>query len=358
MTVVARVSAILVGILALVLGWPEAAGGGADRDLEALVRADATAAGLRPITAVALGDSAASGEGAGAYEVGTDGPDNYCHRSRHAYIHHVQPGFDVTVNLACFSVSSDHLRIGGLGKFGESSQLDRLAQLAVSHDVRLVTVQIGANDEPEFDDTIVECILRFAAIVGPGCKDTIGPEWTERLQAMGPKVTRVLLDVHTVMDAAGYAQGDYDVVLLSYASPVTEQMRPVTHAWRCPIRQDDARWGRTIATVELADTLRESARTAGSRYLDLSRSMEGRESCHRDLPAGGAWVRALAVRPDGVMSGIGPHVVQESFHPNARGHEQIGRCLSQFYRSGAQEAMCLKDAAGDLTPVDDPGVRF
>jgi hypothetical protein len=35
---------------------------------------------------VAMGDSEISGEGAGSYQAGTDGPYNYCHRSLNAWI--------------------------------------------------------------------------------------------------------------------------------------------------------------------------------------------------------------------------------------------------------------------------------
>src|SRR5687768_4537390 len=52
----------------------------------ALLAAPANAGAQQSTAVVVLGDSAASGDGAGDYEPGTRGEgDNWCHRSEHAY---------------------------------------------------------------------------------------------------------------------------------------------------------------------------------------------------------------------------------------------------------------------------------
>jgi hypothetical protein len=64
----------------------------------------ATAApGTGPTAVVALGDSAISGEGAGAYEPGTNGPGgDFCHRSTRALIQQTAiPGIQSRISLAC-----------------------------------------------------------------------------------------------------------------------------------------------------------------------------------------------------------------------------------------------------------------
>jgi lysophospholipase L1-like esterase len=231
----------------------------------------------RPTAAVSLGDSAASGEGARNYESGTNQSGNFCHRSLDSYIHETSiPGIDTTINLACSGARSTHLQIGGGSRYGEN-QAAMLAEVAAQYDVELVTVQIGANDDPGFGETVLECVIRWAAIVGPGCRDTIGAEWPDRVEAMKPKVANAVTDVRKVMSDAGYAESDYELVLVSYASPVTENMRLLTHALEgCPIRIADAKWGRTVATVMLNDALRDVAQGFGVRFLDLSRATEGR----------------------------------------------------------------------------------
>jgi lysophospholipase L1-like esterase len=315
-----------------------------------LAVANPAAAETRPTAVISLGDSAASGEGARNYEPGTNQSGNFCHRSQDSYIHEtVIPGIDETINLACSGARSTHLQIGDASRYGEN-QAATLANVAAEYDVKLVTIQIGANDDPGFAETVLECVIRWAAIVGPGCRDTIGAEWPDRVDAMKPKVAGAITDVRKVMSDAGYADADYELVLVSYASPVTENMRWLTHAAEgCPIRLADARWGRTVATVMLSDALRDVAQDAGVRFLDLSRATEGREACNRSVSA--HWVRGLTVAVQDVVHGIGSNLVQESFHPNARGHAQMGACIGEFYGSSATEAACRRGSDANLHPV-------
>jgi lysophospholipase L1-like esterase len=308
----------------------------------------------RPTAAVSLGDSAASGEGARNYEPETDRVGvNQCHRSRDSYIHKTGiDGIDATINIACSGGKSGNLLIGGSGQWDEVSQADQLAGIAAEYDVKLVTIQIGANDDPGFAETVLECVKRWAVAFGPGCRDTIGAEWPDRVEAMKPKVVAAVADVRQVMADAGYTDADYDLVLTSYASPVTENMRRLTHGIEgCPIRIADARWGRTGATVMLSEALGDVADQVGARFLDLSRASEGHEACNRSVSSSQHWVRGLTVRVEDVVNGVGGHLVQESFHPNARGHAQIGRCLGEFYTSGATTATCLKGGDGNLRPT-------
>lgn len=310
--------------------------------------------GERPTAAVSLGDSAASGEGARNYEPETDEVGvNQCHRSRDSYIHRTGISeIDVTINLACSGADSENLYIGGEPRWDEPSQADQLAVVAREYDVRLVTVQVGANDDPGFADTVLECVIRWAVIVGPGCRDTVGDEWPDRVAAMKPQAAKAVADVQQVLAEAGYDEGDYELVVMSYASPVTEQMRRLTHGIEgCPIRIADAEWGRTVATQLLTDALRDVASDADVRFLDLSRATEGREACNKHVRKSRQWVRALTVRVEDVVHGVGGHLVQESFHPNARGHDQMGRCLGEFYASGSTEAACRIDGDGNLYPA-------
>lgn len=316
----------------------------------ALAVATPAVAESRPTAVVSLGDSAASGEGARNYESGTNQSGNFCHRSLDSYIHETSiPGIDTTINLACSGARSTHLQIGGESRYGEN-QAAMLAEVAAQYDIELVTVQIGANDDPGFGETVLECVIRWAAIVGPGCRDTIGAEWPDRVEAMKPKVANAVTDVRRVMSESGYADSDYELVLVSYASPVTENMRLLTHAFEgCPIRIADAKWGRTVATVMLNDALRDVARDIGVRFLDLSRATEGREACNRSVST--HWIRPLTVAVQDVVNGIGGNLVQESFHPNARGHAQMGGCIGEFYTTDATRAACRRGADGNLHPV-------
>src|SRR3982074_2106420 len=59
--------------------------------------------GTGPLTIVALGDSTASGEGAGGYTADTNGLNgNWCHRSPSATVYQTTvPGIISTIDLAC-----------------------------------------------------------------------------------------------------------------------------------------------------------------------------------------------------------------------------------------------------------------
>jgi len=329
-----------------------------------LLAAPATAAQLPagPTTVVALGDSAVSGEGAGDYEPGTRGEGgNWCHRSAHAYVHRLGVA-QRSVNLACSGSRAADVASGGDGRYGEGSQAQRLGALAREARVTAVVLQVGGNDDPALVPTGVACIRAFLDPSVPGCRDTVGPQWPARLAAMAPKVAAAIADVRAAMRRAGYADTGYTLVLASYASPFTERMIGVPAAQGCPYSRADAGWARTVAFPQLSATLREVAEESGVRFLDLSRATEGRESCSQVL-ADDEWQRRLTVDPNALVYGgldaIGAHLAQESFHPSAAGHAELGRCVGEFLRGDAVQAACLVGADGRLhatarTPLEPP----
>ncbi|GEL20418.1 GDSL-type esterase/lipase family protein [Pseudonocardia asaccharolytica] len=330
-------AAVLAGfVAALTITGPAAAKSGGD---------------LRPAVIVALGDSAASGEGAGGYLPGTRGEGgNWCHRSAAAYVHHT--GLAARpVNLACSGADTAAVRFGSGTHYTEGSQAARLAEVARRYRVTAVTLQVGANDDPALTATGIACIRTFVdPTVGP-CRDTIGPHWPQRLAAMAPKVEAAVDDVRTGLRDAGYADDDYEFVLVSYASPVTERMGLLHGAQGCPYGRADAAWGRTVAFPQLSQALAGVAERTGVRFLDLSRATEGREACSHPDPAD-EWQRRITVDPEALVHGrldaIGLHLFQESFHPKAAGHAQIGGCLGEFVRGGAGSAACEVGADGTL----------
>lgn len=301
-----------------------------------------------PTAIVAMGDSAISGEGAGDYQPGTDGPVDFCHRSVHAQIDRTAiPGIDRRINLACSGAASANVRIGGASHYTEPSQVDQLRAVAAGNDVKLIVLQLGANDDPAFSSVVLACIQAWANPFAAGCRATVGPSWPGRVAAMEPKVAASIADIRTVMRDDGYADGDYALVLQSYASPVTEHMNRILHAVQgCPVRVDDANWGRTVAVPELAAGLRAVAERTGVRFLDLSAATQNHEACNDDGLA--HWQNPLVIDVSKIPQGLNLHVVQQSFHPNAAGHGQFGRCLAEFYAQGAAQARCVAGVDGNL----------
>lgn len=331
---------VLAGLVGLVLGG-------------ALASAPAAAADTRPTAIVALGDSAISGEGAGNYEAGTQGENgDWCHRSANAFVHRTQVA-DQTINLACSGANSANVSLADTTHYTEGSQARRLIDVARTYRVTTIIVQDGANDEPQFANTLLSCIAEWFNPFSSGCAPTLRTQWPQRLAAMAPRAEQALGDIRSAMSQAGYAPGSYSLVLASYASPLTEKMDPTWHGPQgCPFKLADAGYGRTTAVPQLSETLRGVATRTGAKFLDFSRATEGHEACSGGSSTANEWQNRITVDPwawvHGGLDAIGIHLAQQSFHPNATGHAQLGRCVTEFVNSGAASARCLIGADGNL----------
>jgi lysophospholipase L1-like esterase len=318
--------------------------------------AQEAAADTRPTAIVSLGDSAISGEGAGNYEVGTRGENgNWCHRSANALVHRTTVA-DRTINLACSGADAANVSLADTSHYTEGSQARRLIGVARDFRVTTVIVQVGANDDPAFADTLLDCIGEWFNPFGAGCRADLQTQWPQRVAAMAPKVERAVNDVKSAMSQAGYATGSYNLVLTSYASPLTERMDEILHGPQgCPFKLADARYGRTVAVPQLSEALRGVATRTGVKFLDFSRGTEGREACSGGGNSSSEWQNRITVDPwawvTGGLDAIGIHLAQESFHPNARGHAQLGRCVTEFVNSGRGAAACVIGSDGNLHAV-------
>jgi hypothetical protein len=311
-----------------------------------------------PRVLVALGDSTISGEGAGDYEPGTNGENgDWCHRSRDASIHHTNKrDVATTISLACSGANSAQIGLGDVKQYTEPSQAGRLAVIARQYGVRAVPVAVGANDDPSFSHSLNDCVEAWFDRGKPSCGQSVGPGWQKRVDAMVPKVTKVLTDIKKVMSSAGYDDKDYRLVLQSYASPVApDVVNGLQDLSGCPFRTEDLKWVRDVAVPTLTAGLRKAAMDAGSNFLDLSKAGVGHEACSSDNPDN-EWFRRLAVQWTDLRSqDRADHALQESFHPNSTGYAQIGRCFGTFISIPLlKEATCVAGPDGNLTPALPP----
>ncbi len=297
-----------------------------------------------------------SGEGAGQYAPGTDGADgNWCHRSPTATVHRLPvPQGVTTINLACSGARAGAVGDSPEATYPEKPQAEQLAEIARRYRITNVIVQVGANDDPSFVDTVNRCVEAWGQRAPEGCSAELRELWPQRVDRMQPKVTDALRDVRAAMTAAGYTPRGYSLVVQSYPSPVgpgvPDSLQDLSG---CPFLPTDLRWIRDRAVPQLNDALREVAEQADARFLDLSRAGMGREACTGDPQTGaGEWFTRLTIDwrslEDEARAG---HAMQESFHTNAAGHAQIARCLGQFLAGRAQQAECLPNAQGDLRAV-------
>jgi hypothetical protein len=304
---------------------------------------------LRPTAIVSMGDSYISGEAAGSYEPGTDTGGNFCHRSTASAIQTTQvPGVDRRINLACSGALTSDLRIDGTSRYGEPPQADQLRTVAQANRVVAVVVSIGGNDL-SFNDMIRQCLAAFLPFVAP-CQPGIEASLPARLAAVAPAVDAALGDVRAVMRAAGYADDDYVLVLQSYPSPVTEHVR---NSWArlamgCPFTLGDMRFAHTVLTPAIAEAWGAVAAHRGARFLDLSRAFEGHEVCAAGASPETEWVQGISIDLGQLANGVGANVVQQSFHPNALGHAQIGRCITAIVAAPVDRGSCVAAADGNL----------
>ncbi|GLF94423.1 ricin-type beta-trefoil lectin domain protein [Streptomyces yaizuensis] len=325
--------------------------------LEAIRAAEATALygspaerpfAERRTALISLGDSEISGEGVGTYEPGTDGPDNWCHRSPDAAVHRTGIAADVTYNVSCSGAYTGNIRIGGSKQYAdELVQSDSLAIKARNTRLKMVLLVAGANDDLQFGPVMTDCVIRYVTLQGP-CESKYAPGWQARVDGLVPKVESTIRDLRTVMRDAGYADADYKLVVMGYPSPIGPDFRDNPNFPGKLIcggmgYDSDTVWGRNTAVPAFQRGMRAAARATGAVYLDNSRLFQGHEVCMED-----AWVRGLYID----MGHFPPDAnsVRQSFHPNARGHAAFAACLTQLYGTALREASCA-ESNSDGRPV-------
>jgi hypothetical protein len=340
---------------------------------------------------VAMGDSAISGEGAGtdtddAYVPGTDGPKNFCHRSTESVIFDTGDTAVTPIDLACSGAQTGDLTSDptlaaitgpGSGDFGEPKQDVELAQTAAQYQVKMVVVTIGANDDFDFSGIMESCLGQYFPIPqSEGCRDTIGSAAiTARAKAVIPKIEAALTDIRQTMRNAGYADSDYQLVLQSYFTPITPDIRSNTYAAKvadgCPAFPEDLAWGHNWVVPQLDDALRTAAEAVpGVRFLDQRRVTYGHEVCAEMTTSpyeytNGDVIDLSELTRNGCDYSIGilglcEDEIRQSYHPRVAGYKAEGVCLGEFFNEPSQqEAYCTLDQA-DGTTIEPltPGQPF
>lgn len=313
----------------------------------------APAAADKPAAAVSMGDSFISGEAAGSYEPGTDQSGNFCHRSTISEINMIDvPGIDARINLACSGATTENVKLGGVRQYAdEAPQAEKLRAVVRDYDIKVIVLNIGANDVG-FTSMVFDCIRGYF-LLGPRCQDIWGPQIPAKMSEAAPKISQNIADIRTVMRDAGYTDIDYELVLQSYSSPVTEQNRyTLTKLFHgCPVRVDDAQWARESLVPQFTTMIGGVAAENGVRFLDMGPALHGREVCAKGITHAQEWARGITIDLTQIQNGFGLNIVRQSLHPNATGHAQFGKCLSSFLLRGVESARCVRGNDGDLAAV-------
>lgn len=386
-----------------------------------------------PPTAVAMGDSFISGEGAGAYQPVTDqggvaqgfpgwaaanSNPYFCHRSANASIQVASlPGITQRVNLACSGAQpADMASASSARPAGRTvaAQVEQLRAVARTGDIDLVLLGLGSNNSQfTFGGVAAECAGRFVADGYTGWWEVwihfinwvTGAELNERacsdadfatgaqLSAAEAETTAAVRQVLDVLDEVD-ADGEHRVVLQDYTNPLpqayaeqyrTEGGRSDTrdkyralvderYAAGCPADIDTLapahRFSQNLGGLVsgVATTLQAERPGAQITYLNVQRAFDGARLCESPGSPGNALATPLRVMdgPSGVhVTSFGPYdkfdikrvtdtcsdyyqTCQESWHPNASGHQVLGRCLTGAWGGTAARVSCVRTPAGDV----------
>ncbi|MFE0463433.1 RICIN domain-containing protein [Kitasatospora sp. NPDC058965] len=375
-----RLTAGPPGALLAVAGLVAALGLAAGAAPARATGAPAPRAGL-PAAIVSLGDSAISGEGAGTdtsdgYFAGTDGPTDYCHRHPQSEVFDTGLTGLTPVDLACSGAQTGDLVSdptlaqvtgGGSGDFGEPKQDAQLARTAAQYNVKMVVVTIGANDDFDFSGIMESCLGQYFPIPkGQGCRDTIGSAvLSQRAAKVVPKVVAALTDIRNTMRAAGYADGDYQLVYQSYFIPITPDIRSNDYATKiaqgCPAYPEDLAWGHNWVVPTFDNALRQAAEAVpGVRFLDQRRVSYGHEVCAEWTSSPYEYTNGDVIDlsentrngcdyPIGILS-LCENEIRQSYHLRVAGYRGEGACLGAFYQQSQAEGFCTLNQ-GDGTSV-------
>ncbi|MFI8084820.1 GDSL-type esterase/lipase family protein [Kitasatospora sp. NPDC086009] len=373
-------------LLAAALALPLGAAG-----LVAGTAAPAAAAGAvpaGPTASVTLGDSYISGEAGrwkgnsvvtGGSRSGTDrawtgsayDPSGVygatyasgCDRSDVAEVRSAPTVTQTQLNLACSgAVAANVFRAanGGQSFKGEAPQADQLASVARQYNVKLITLSIGGNDLG-FADVIQSCVTDYLVWYSY-CHDDQQGEIDSRMPGAMAGVGKALDEIRTVMAGAGYATGDYRVVLQSYPSPIPRgaEMRYPESGWSrsdtggCPFWNGDADWARDSLVPQISRALAGVAAAKGAQFLDLADMLQGREVCSKatkqasSSSAPSATTSEWARFVDGGLS-ASQGTIQESMHPNYYGQQALGQCLTLLYARPTGNYGCRNTAGKDAS---------
>lgn len=282
-----RATAVLVTAVVMLLGSPGSASGA---------------------TYVSLGDSYASGEGAGAYERSS----RECHRSPRAWPRLM--GVSPADHLACSGAKVVHVLSRPQHYDGRSrrAQLVRLQAIARSSEIDTVLLTIGGNDLG-FARKLAVC--RFAR---RDClTDRAGID--RELAGIAPKLTRAYQRVYASARARRLAVVGYPDVIPD----------PGEAAVRCQWLKAAKRENIEYLQRRLDETLARASAAAGAIYVSVRDALRdersGHELCTRD-----SWMYPiLSPRLLESVGGI-PSVFRQQAHPTEDGQ----RALAVHVRAG------------------------
>ncbi len=354
--------------LALVLG--ACSGAGAEQDATADPQAapvDPLGVGLRSGPTVVLGDSFASGEGAGGYLPGASAQLEACHRSDAATAvaaavaaadaggatPTASPGLSggVALNVACSGALTEHLTAES--RAGLPAQLDQLGDVVPGAAI----VTTGGNDIG-FVDLVAQCAVGETSCAGQ-------PELRDATFAAIDELEAELVDAYRAVDAAlntDAARAARDGAVAPVIVVPYPQLLPEVAQTLCLGFDDDE----LVLAREIVSDLNDAVEAAVAAASGAGRAVyvvdgveeafAGRTACSADplvhWPATPADVIELLQNPDALG--------RELLHPTAQGYAALADVVVPWSAAeplAVAQADSAVGAAGAASPVaaDDSG---
>jgi hypothetical protein len=287
--------------------------------------------------------------------------DNGCHRADVAPIKSAAISVSEKINLACSGAQTKHIwraSQGGQSFKGEAPQADQLLPIAQQKNVKLVLLNITANDLG-FTNHVIDCTVAWT--LGFTCNASEQAEIVAGLPAAANGLRKAIDEIRAVMSSAGYSTSQYKLVIQGYASPIPvgADIRYPQSSWDrltvggCPFYDVDANWAKNTATPTIVNNMRNVASEKGARFLDVRDSLNGHEVCNRASslvtgsgpnPVTKEWVRWI-------NTGITQGDAQESLHPNAYGEKAIGKCIALSYAQASGNHTCRNTPGADFNAM-------
>ncbi|MEU7585423.1 hypothetical protein AB0A95_03885 [Micromonospora sp. NPDC049230] len=323
------------------------------------------------------------------------------------------PGIQNRFNLACSGgqphdiANASQARANGRTV---AAQLDQLRAVAQTQDIDLVLVGLGSNNSSfTFGSVAEKCANRFIADAWTGwwefwaylngpveqkpCSDA-DLATAAQLSAATAETTAAVRQILTTLDQID-ADGQHRVVFQDYTNPLPLDLNPQfyeedsrddtrdkfrdlgaeRYAAGCPIHRASLapghRFSQGLGTIvkSARDTLAAEFPADELVYLNVQQAFNGARLCEQtNSPTGslatpirlqdgasGTFVTSLSGKDKLDIQRIANTCVsyfqtcQESWHPNATGHQVLGQCLSGAATTSARSVACVRAGNGTIS---------
>lgn len=322
------------------------------------------------------------------------------------------PGIDARFNVACSGGQPYDIAAASASRTKGrtvAAQLDQLRAVAQTHDIDLVLVGLGSNNSQfTFGGVAEKCANRFIADAWTGWWEfwayiggpveqapcaTSDLATDAQLAAATQETVAAVRQIVTTLDQVD-ADGQHRIVLQDYTNPLPFDL--VQRFWEEDNRADDRDKFRALGAERYAagcpihraslaaghwfsgglgnivhtgqSTLAAEFPGADVVYLNVQRAFDGARLCESDASPTGSLATPIRLQdgPSGVpvtsLDGKDKIAIQriantcvsyfqtcqESWHPNAAGHQVLGQCLAAAAGTTNPTIACVRQPDGSL----------